>query len=95
MTFKRVNKGVARIMYNRGFEVKLLPCKVNSAIALDPTTQGHFWVNPSTIKQDSPTPVQFEDSPLSCVLTVPLTIWSTPISTTTATPNWGIIRITL
>lgn len=61
MTFKRVNKSVARRMYNMGFEVKLLPCKVNSAIALDPTAQGHFWVNPSTIKQDSPTSVQLED----------------------------------
>lgn len=42
MTFKRVNKGVARRMYNKGFEVKLLPCKVNSAIALDPLHRDTF-----------------------------------------------------
>lgn len=59
--YKKLTKPIARKMYNCGYEVKLLPCKVNSTIALDPTAQGHFWINPASIKQDSTTPVQLED----------------------------------
>ena len=65
MTFKQVNKATARKMYRAGWEIKLLPCKVNSAIALDPSAQGHFWVNPVSIKEDSTAPVQLEDKSFS------------------------------
>lgn len=52
--FKRVHKAIARRMFDAGYEVKLLPCKVNSWSSLDPTAQGHFWVNPVTIKKGNP-----------------------------------------
>lgn len=62
MDYKRLTKPIARKMYGCGYEIKLLPCKVNSTIALDSTAQGHFWINPVPVKKDSPDHIiQYED----------------------------------
>ena len=55
MSYKRVNKPTARRMFNKGYNIKLIPCKV-SYVAI--YTEGNEWFTPITIcitdsKEDS------------------------------------------
>ena len=38
--YKRVNKPTARKMYNSGYSIQLLPCKVNSFMVFDKNYKG-------------------------------------------------------
>lgn len=48
VSYKRVNKSIARKMYNHGCSILLLPCKVSESALYDSTSQNH-WVRPFTI----------------------------------------------
>lgn len=45
MNCKRVSKPIARKMFYAGYDVRLLPCKVNDRCARDDAVRGYFWVS--------------------------------------------------
>jgi len=53
MNCKRVSKPIARKMFNDGYKVRLLPCKVNDVCARDGVSQGHFWVSYFEVSLDT------------------------------------------
>lgn len=50
--YRKVNKVVARRLYNEGVQVHLLPCKVNAHIVFDPLYK-YVWIQPSILSTDS------------------------------------------
>ena len=47
MNYNKVNKPTARKMYNMGYDILLLPCKVNAFIVFDKNYRG--FIQPVTI----------------------------------------------
>lgn len=50
--YRKVNKVVARRMYNEGVQIYLLPCQVNAYIMFDPLYK-YVWIQTATISKDS------------------------------------------
>ena len=48
--YEKVNKPIARKMYDRGYEILLLPCKVSSSV-LTRTPHDYDWILPVTINK--------------------------------------------
>lgn len=46
VNYKRINKPIARKMYNHGCHILLLPCKVNDSLVYDYPNQ---WIRPTVI----------------------------------------------
>lgn len=46
VSYKKINKPTARKMYNSGYDIMLLPCKVNAFIVFDKNYRG--FVQPVT-----------------------------------------------
>ena len=46
VNYKRVNKAIARKLYNYGCDILLLPCKVNDSLVYDYPNQ---WIKPITL----------------------------------------------
>lgn len=50
MNYRKVNKSVARKLYDKGCTILLLPCKVNDSLVQDYPNQ---WIRPFSICMDT------------------------------------------
>ena len=50
MNYKKVNKPIARKMYNKGYTIKLLPCKVSDSVVTG-VPHDFDWIKPVEISE--------------------------------------------